>query len=162
MSEKKFSPEDVVKILRACAGHGISSQAGCRICPANNAGCYTFRNEVVAADTIEELLERRQMDADLMQEQKERIVELENQLQWISVGEKLPAVHEECVQLDEAELTKYWGSEPGLACVEFGTLSVLRYEDDGDGATYWFAEDGAEYTVTHWRPLPEVPGEEGE
>lgn len=161
MSEKRFSPEDVLKILRACTTLGKPILERCYICPANNAGCSDFSNEVVAADTIEELLERRQMDADLMQEQKERIVELENQLQWIPVGEKLPAVHEECVQLDEAEHTKYWVSDPVLACVEFGTLAVLRYEDDGDGSTYWFSEDGAEYTVTHWRPMPEVPGEEG-
>ena len=156
MSVKKFSPEDVLKILRACDADG-----GCVDCPLRGSPCGDFNNEVHAADAIEELLERRQMDADLMQEQKERIVELENQLQWIPVGEQLPAVHEECVQLDEAEPTKYWVSEPVLACVEFGTLAVLRYEDDGDGSTYWFSEDGAEYTVTHWRPMPEVPGEEG-
>ena len=156
MSVKKFSPEDVVKILRVCNADG-----GCVGCPLRGTPCGDFNNEVHAADAIDELLERRQMDADLMQEQKERIVELENQLQWIPVGEKLPAVHEECVQLDETEHTKYWVSDPVLTCVEFGTLAVLRYEDDGDGSTYWFSEDGAEYTVTHWRPMPEVPGEEG-
>lgn len=160
MSEQKFSPEDVLKILRACNANKPISER-CPGCPANFGGCSDFDNETLAADTIEELLERRQMDADLMQAQKERIVELENQLQWIPVGEKLPAVHEECVQFGEAELTKYWVSAPVLACVEFGTLAVLRYGADGDGSTYWFSEDGAEYTVTHWRPMPEVPGEEG-
>lgn len=162
MSEKKFSPEDIVKILRACNNLALPVDERCAGCPDVFPNCLDRHSELLAADTIEELLERRQMDADLMQEQKERIVELENQLRWISVGEKLPAVHEECVQFGEAELTKYWVSEPVLACVEFGTLAVLRYGDDGGGSTYWVAEDGAEYTVTHWRPLPEVPGEEGE
>lgn len=147
MSEKKFSPEDVLKILRACTALGKSIKERCCICPANNAGCSDFSNEVVAADAIEELLAE--------------VKELRERLRWRSVEEELPAVHEECVQLDEAELTKYWVSEPVLARVEFGTLAVLRYEDDGDGSTYWFAEDGAEYPVTHWRPMPEVPGEEG-
>ena len=141
MSEKKFSPEDVLKILRVC-----NSDAGCVGCPLRGSPCGDFTNEVYAADAIEELLAE--------------VKELRERLRWRSVEEELPAVHEECVEVDEAEPTKYWVSEPVLACVEFGTLAVLRYEDDGDGSTYWFAEDGAEYTVTHWRHLPEVPGQE--
>lgn len=146
MSERKFSPEEVVKILRACNNTALPVDERCSGCPDAFPQCLDRHSDLLAAEAIEELLTE--------------VKELRERLRWRPVEEELPAVHEECVKVDEAEPTKYWVSEPVLACVEFGTLAVLRYEDDGDGSTYWFAEDGAEYTVTHWRHLPEVPGQE--
>lgn len=143
MSERKYGPKDIASILRVC-NSGSMSCDGCKL--NEDKSCDDVNIELQAADAIEELLTE--------------VKELRERLRWRSVEEELPAVHEECVKVDEAEPTKYWVSEPVLACVEFGTLAVLRYEDDGDGSTYWVAEDGAEYTVTHWRHLPEVPGQE--
>lgn len=91
MSEKKFSPEDVLKILRVC-----NSDAGCVGCPLRGSPCGDFTDEVYAADAIEELLAE--------------VKELRERLRWRSVEEELPAVHEECVKVDEADPTKYWVS----------------------------------------------------
>lgn len=140
MSEKKFSPEDVLKILRACNTPGI----GCRNCPADL--CGDFNGELLAADTIEELLERRQMDADLMQEQKERIVEVENQLQWIPVGEKLP----DLIPCNAGNGHGY--SEAVQICTDGKKVLTAIYSDLGwiFDRGFWEAWDE---TVTHWRPV---------
>lgn len=68
MSEKKYSPEDVAKILRACNTPG----SDCRDCPADH--CSEFNSSLLAADAIEELLAK-----------------LEAQ-RWVPVGERLPAL----------------------------------------------------------------------
>ena len=64
MSEKKFSPEDALKLLRACTG-----ARGCDGCPPDGLDCGNYNNEVIAAEAIEELLA---------------------QVRWIPVTERLP------------------------------------------------------------------------
>ena len=154
MREKKFSPEDVLKILRVCNANKPISER-CPGCPAHFGGCSDFDNETLAADTIDELLERRQMDADLMQEQKERIVELEDQLRWVPVGERLPDLDDGAVLLD-GELT----AVKVLAAIEGAKRSTELYFD-GEEFFDYTGDEIIPYRVTHWRPMPEVPGEEG-
>lgn len=149
MSVKKYGPEDVLKILRVCNTPGIY----CRNCPADH--CGDFNTDLLAADIIEELLEKRQMDADLMQEQKERIVELEDQLWWIPVGERLPDLDDGAVLLD-GELT----AVKVLAAIEGAKRSTELYFD-GEEFFDYTGDEIIPYRVTHWRPMPEVPGEEG-
>ena len=145
MSAKKFSPEDVVKILRACNSYGKTAQERCAECPANGTGCTDFGNEEIAADAIEELLERRQMDADVMQEQKERIADLEEALtdrRWIPMTERLP-------------------DKPGdyLVLTTNRNCSVRTFLIyDETRKEFIHIENGV---ISHWMSLPEVPGEEG-
>ena len=112
MSEKKFSPEDVLKILRACNSHGLTAQKRCAACPASGGGCTDFGNEEIAADAIEELLA---------------------QVRWVPVGERLPDA-----ELDEIakhiNLALHW---PGFQCLamirDAKYPTILNYADiDGD------------------------------
>ena len=155
MSEKKFSPEDVVKILRACNNTALPVDERCSGCPDVFPQCLDRHSDLLAADTIEELLERRRMDADLMQEQKERIVELQEQVWWIPVGEKLPDLDDGAVLLD-GELT----AVKVLVAIEGAKRSTELYFD-GEEFFDYTGDEIIPYRVTHWRPMPEVPGEEG-
>ena len=132
MSEKKFSPEDVLKILRVC--NDYESTARCEKCPANGTGCTDFGNEEIAADAIEELLA---------------------QVRWIPVGEKLPDLDDGAVLLD-GELT----SVKVLVAIEGAKRSTELYFD-GEEFFDYTGDEIIPYRVTHWRPMPEVPGEEG-
>ena len=134
MSVRKFSPEDVLKILRACTALGKSIKERCCICPANNAGCTDFSNEVVAADAIEELLA---------------------QMRWIPVGERLPDLDDGAVLLD-GELT----AVKVLVAIEGAKRSTELYFD-GEEFFDYTGDELIPYRVTHWRPMPEVPGGEG-
>lgn len=129
MSEKKFSPEDVLKILRACAPDG-----DCAGCPLRGTSCENFNREVYAADTIEELLA---------------------QVRWIPVGERLPDLDDGVVLLD-GELT----AVKVLVAIEGAKRSTELYFD-GEEFFDYTGDEIILYRVTHWRPMPEVPGEEG-
>ena len=125
MSEKKFSPEDVLKILRACNSHGLTAQKRCAACPASGGGCADFGNEEIAADAIEELLA---------------------QVRWIPVGEKLP----ELIPCNAGDGHGY--SEAVQICTDGKKVLTAVYSDLGwifDGG-FWDAWDE---TVTHWRPV---------
>ena len=74
MSEKKFSPEEALKILRVCTWGG-----SCDECPLDGLGCGNYSNEVIAAEAIEELLA---------------------QVAWNRVGEKLPDLDDGAVLID--------------------------------------------------------------
>ena len=151
MSEKKFSPEDVAKILRTCHTPGTD----CRDCPATNCGEFNF--SLLAADAIEELLEKRQMDADLMQEQAERIGELEEKLEaqrWVYVGERLPVVGDDALPMCDIPCVEV------LVMIEGSSVATALFCDGDD----FFDVQGDEiipYRVMCWRPMPEVPGEGG-
>ena len=145
MSVKKFSPKDVLKILRACNDLALPVDERCAGCPDVFPNCIDRHADLLAADTIEALLERRQMDADLMQEQKERIVELEEKLEaqrWIPVTERLP-------------------DKPGHYLVlsknrNHSVQTFLVYDETRK--EFIHIENG---TITHWMPLPEAPEQEG-
>lgn len=64
MREKKYRPEDVLKILRFCA-----TGASCDECPMTQHDCANTTHAQLSAEVIEELLA---------------------QLRWVPVGERLP------------------------------------------------------------------------
>ena len=129
MSVKKFSPEDVLKLLRVCTGG-----RGCDGCPLKGMDCGTYNNEVIAAEAIEELLA---------------------QVRWIPVGERLPDLDDGAVLLD-GELT----AVKVLVAIEGAKRSTELYFD-GEEFFDYTGDEIIPYRVTHWRPMPEVPGEEG-
>ena len=143
MSEVKYSPKDIASILRVC-NSGSRSCAGCKL--DEDKCCDNVNIELQTADAIEELLERRQMDADLMQEQKERIVELEEQVRWIPVWEKLP----ELIPCNAGDGHGY--SEAVQICTDGKKILTAVYCDLGwiFDAGFW---DACAETVTHWRPV---------
>ena len=133
MSVKMFSPEEVLKILRACNANKPSSER-CPGCPARGGGCSAFDNETLAADTIEELLA---------------------QVRWIPVGERLPDLDDGAVLLD-GELV----AVKVLVAIEGAKRSTELYFD-GEEFFDYTGDEIIPYRVTHWRSMPEVPREEG-
>lgn len=125
MSEKKFSPEDVLKILRACSAHSIPAKERCAECPASGGGCTDFGNEEIAADAIEELLA---------------------QVRWIPVGERLP----ELIPCSAGDGHGY--SEAVQICTNGKKVLTAVYSHEGwiFAAGFWEAWDEE---VTHWRPV---------
>ena len=130
MSEKKFSPEDVLKILRACNTTGVS----CDGCPLHGTHCEDFNNEAHAADAIEELLA---------------------QVKWIRVGDRLPDLDDGAVLID-GEMA----AVQVLAVIGGAKTSTVLYFD-GEEFFDYTGDEIIPYCVTHWRPMPEVPQEEG-
>ena len=129
MSEKKFSPEEALKILRVCTWGG-----SCDECPLDGLGCGNYSNEVIAADAIEELLA---------------------QVSWIRVGDRLPDLDDGAVLIDgEMAAVKV------LAAIEGAKQSTELYFD-GEEFFDYTGDEIIPYRVTHWRPMPEVPREEG-
>lgn len=129
MSERKFSPEDVLKILLACNHDG-----SCDKCPLARKSCENVNNELLAAGAIEELLA---------------------QVRWIPVWERLPDLDDGAVLLD-GELT----AVKVLVAIEGAKRSTELYFD-GEEFFEYTGDEIIPYRVTHWRPMPEVPGEEG-
>ena len=129
MSEKKFSPEEALKILRVCTWGG-----SCDECPLDGLGCGNYSNEVIAAEAIEELLA---------------------QVAWNRVGEKLPDLDDGAV-LIVGEMT----AVQVLAVIEGAKTSTVLYFD-GEEFFDYTGDEIIPYRVTHWRPMPEVPREEG-
>lgn len=125
MSKKKYSPEDVLRILRACNNHGSTAQERCAKCPAKDTGCTDFGNEEIAVDAIEELLE---------------------QVRWIPVGERLP----DMIPCNAGNGHGY--SEAVQICTDGKKVLTAVYSHEGwifdEG--FWEAWDE---TVTHWRPV---------
>lgn len=129
MSEKKFSPEDVLKILRACTTDG-----SCDRCPLKFLDCGSYNTEIIAAEAIEELLA---------------------QVAWIRVGDRLPDLDDGAVLIDgEMVAVKV------LAVIEGAKQSTELYFD-GEEFFDYTGDEIIPYRVTHWRPMPEVPREEG-
>ena len=129
MSEKKFSPEEALKILRVCTWGG-----SCDECPLDGLGCGNYSYEVIAEDAIEELLA---------------------QVAWNRVGEKLPDLDDGAVLID-GEMT----AVQVLAVIEGAKTSTVLYFD-GEEFFDYTGDEIIPYRVTHWRPMPEVPREEG-
>ena len=134
MSEKKFSPEDVLKILRVCNDRTRPVEERCAECPDEFPRCCDHTNGLMAADVIEELLA---------------------QVRWIPVGERLPDLDDGAVLLD-GELT----AVKVLAAIQGAKRSMELYFD-GEEFFDYTGDEIIPYRVTHWRTMPEVPGEEG-
>lgn len=132
MSEKKFSPEDVLKILRACNSHGMTAQERCAACPASGGGCTDFGNEEIAADAIEELLTE--------------VKELRERLRWRSVEEELP----ELIPCNAGDGHGY--SEAVQICTNGKKVLTAVYSHEGwiFARGFWEAWDEE---ITHWRPV---------
>ena len=129
MSEKKFSPEEALKILRVCTWGG-----SCDECPLDGLGCGNYSNEVIAAEAIEELLA---------------------QVAWNRVGDRLPDLDDGAVLID-GEMV----AVQVLAAIEGAKTSTVLYFD-GEEFFDYTGDEIIPYRVTHWRPMPEVPREEG-
>lgn len=125
MREKKFSPEDVVKILRVCNDRTRPVEDRCAECPDEFPRCCDHTNGLMAADTIEELLA---------------------QLRWIPVGERLP----ELIPCSAGPGHGY--SEAVQICTDGKKVLTAVYSYEGwifdEG--FWEAWDES---VTHWRPV---------
>ena len=76
------------------------------------------------------------------------------QITWHSAKELPPMKTETYV--DQVETFAYQISEPVLAYTAAGEIVSVRCSLDM-GNTYWADLDGACYTVTHWRKMPEAP-----
>ena len=149
MNERKYSPEDVLKILRACTACGKTIRERCAECPANHGNCTDFSNEVVAADASEELLTE--------------VKELRDRLRWRSVEEELPDA-----ELDEVakriNLDLHYPGYKCLVLIKGATEPTILNYVDHDGDRVWLDDDMLFYPVTHWRKLYSVSpnyGEEG-
>lgn len=70
-------------------------------------------------------------------------------------GDELPPMHTETYE-DFDETIEYQISEPLLIVTEDGKAEVARCSLDDYGKPEWFNDDGTDYSVTHWRYLPEV------
>ena len=134
MSERKFSPEDIAKMLRVCADHTRDVKERCAECPDEFPSCMDRHSDLLAADAIEELLA---------------------QVAWNRVGEKLPDLDDGAV-LIVGEMT----AVQVLAVVEGAKASTVLYFD-GEEFFDYTGDEIIPYRVTHWRPMPEVPREEG-
>ena len=54
----------------------------------------------------------------------------------------------------------YYSSEDVLGYAEEERFVVVKYTESEDGDVAWVTEDGTEYGITHWMPLPEEPNPE--
>lgn len=131
MLEKQYSPEEVLKILRTC-----SSGATCIGCPMTQYDCANSTHSQLAAPII----------ADLLAQLKAQ--------RWIPVTERLPVVGEDALTMSGIPCVEV------LVVIEGCTTATTLYCDGED----FFDVQGDEiipYRVMCWRPMPEVPGEEG-
>lgn len=145
MSERKFNPEDALKILRVCTG----SRPSCDGCPLDDTDCGNYNTEVIAAEAIEELLTE--------------VKELRERLRWRSVEEELPDA-----ELDEVakriNLDLHYPGYKCLVLIKGATEPTILNYVDYDGDRVWLDDDMTFYPVTHWRKLYSVSpnyGEEG-
>lgn len=130
MSERKYSPKDIASILRVCYS-GSMSCAGCKL--NKDKSCDNVNIELQAADAIEELLA---------------------QVSWIRVGDRLPDLDDGAVLID-GEMA----AVQVLAVIKGAKQSTELYFD-GEEFFDYTGDEIIPYRVTHWRPMPEVPGEE--
>ena len=149
MSERKFSPEDIAKMLRVCADHTRDVKERCAECPDEFPSCMDRHSDLLAADAIEELLAENK--------------ELRERLRWRSVEDELPDA-----ELDEvAKLINLDFHYPGYKClvlIKGATEPTILNYVDYDGDRVWLDDDMTFYPVTHWRKLYSVSpnyGEEG-
>lgn len=149
MREKKFSPEEVVKILRACNNLALPVDERCSGCPDVFPNCLDRNPDLLAADTIEELLAE--------------VKELRERLRWRSVKEELPDAELDAVA-KRINLDLHWPGYKCLVLIRGATEPTILNYVDYDGDRVWLDDDMTFYPVTHWRKLYSVSpnyGEEG-
>lgn len=82
-------------------------------------------------------------------------------VQWVSVDERLPELltvpFEDCYGL-----YKITRSDFVLGADDYGNIVIVRYEKNTDGELWWEDENGDEYDIVAWQPLPEPPRTEVE
>lgn len=79
---------------------------------------------------------------------------------WWRASEKVPKMHTEIYD-DFDETVDYEVSDPVLAVTKDGECVVARCCYDECGNPWWFDDNGTDYKVVLWQPLPVVP-EKGE
>ena len=88
----------------------------------------------------------------------EKALRIQNQVNWISVKDRLPEPDVKTIGRIETEKVIAWDGNR----LVFGNFTIYRHDNsfefygaDADG-TYCF------WKVTHWMPLPEPPERDGE
>lgn len=123
MSKREFTPEEIVESLRVC---GECGDGRCDKCAAAGQGLSACLAIFTGA-------------AELIEAQAKRIGELEEQLRWIPVTERMPKLREPVlVSLDDCVQEAFLLSNGEWCC----RSTVERFE-----------------VVTHWRPMPKGPEE---
>lgn len=79
------------------------------------------------------------------------------QMTW-HPADQLPKLHTE-VYLDDKETFDYEVSDPLLVFTKDRQMVVAKCCLDDCGKPWWFDDDGTDYKVARWRPLPEEPKE---
>lgn len=80
---------------------------------------------------------------------------------WWRASEKVPKMHTEIYE-DFDETVDYEVSDPVLAVTKDGECVVARCCYDECGNPWWFDDNGTDYKVVLWQPLPVVPEVMGE
>lgn len=78
-------------------------------------------------------------------------------MSWVSVNDRLPDLHEDFFE-DGDERIDFEVSDPVL-CVYNGDEQIVAMYEEDDSFKGWVSPvDGSTlHSVTHWRPLPELP-----
>lgn len=124
-----MTEKEIVKALRCCA-KGLGRDDACENCKVGEIQDRREYIEFAAANVIERLT------AENAKAEAERDA-LREKKRWISVTEKTP----------EYDM-------PQLALNADGDALIANY-----AYGEWFDTWGQDVEVTHWLPLPEVPGE---
>jgi hypothetical protein len=124
-----MTDKEIVQALRCCA-KGLGHDDACENCKAGEIQDRREYIEFAAANVIERLT------AENAKAEAERDA-LREKKRWISVTEKTP----------EYDM-------PQLALNADGDALIANY-----AYGEWFDTWGQDVEVTHWLPLPEVPGE---
>lgn len=126
--DKKFTPEEIVKSLRVCA-----KPNHCEGCAARGHG---FQYCDLLCDQA----------ADLIEAQAKRIAELEEELRWIPVGERLP---EKGDASGDGEVLAVW--------VEGKVMDPSPKACSGSCAQPWKYVAQHPAWFSHWKPMPTGP-----
>lgn len=80
---------------------------------------------------------------------------------WRDAERQLPKTHTEIFE-DFDESWDYEVSDPVLAVTVDGECVVAKFSCDECGKPCWYDDDGTDYKVRFWQPLPVVPEEVSE
>ena len=80
---------------------------------------------------------------------------------WRDAAREVPKMHTEIYE-DFDDSVDYEVSDPVLAVTRDGKCVVARCCYDRCGNPWWFDDNGTDYKVTLWQPLPVIPEVMGE